>query len=176
MNFLKKIFGLPTNDPDNNMPVNSSSVSKKTIDDFFKIDLKTIPDDSFFRGPDEINIAGSTVKNFQKRLNYLECNLFDTIEIKTFDDGSKNVFFKNHDLNSINIGTVKKLIDEFYLLNGKDDTGQGSFNSKDSERFYSTQFDVIFGRNWSEPNKYKYPNRIGIDRSNNEILLLIYGA
>lgn len=64
----------------------------KTISDFFNAKLESIPDDSFIEGNPEINTSGQTINNFRKTLLYLECNLFDTIEIKQFEGGMKNIF------------------------------------------------------------------------------------
>jgi len=85
------------------------------------------------------------------------------------------VIFKNYDLSSININFIKKLIDDLYLINGQDDHGQEKFNSKDKKRFYSTDFDVLFGRRWSDLDKHKYPLFIYINRDTNEISLTIWG-
>jgi hypothetical protein len=49
---------------------------KRTIFDFFQLDLKVIPDDSFAEGANEINIVNETVRNFYKTLDYKECDIY----------------------------------------------------------------------------------------------------
>lgn len=55
---------------------------KTSIFDFFEIDLKNIPDNSFIVNEIENNKIGQTVQTFRKLLSYKECGLFDTLEIK----------------------------------------------------------------------------------------------
>ncbi len=96
MSFFKKLFGTGDNKENTSeqTPTNSNN-PKRTIFDFFQIDLKNIPDDSFIAGEVEENTSGQTVQNFRKSLNYKECGLFDTIEVKVIDGTNKNVFFKS---------------------------------------------------------------------------------
>ena len=89
-----------------------------------------------------------------------------------FEDETKRIFFKNYNLNSANIDIVKILINDLYTLNGPDESGQGTFNSKDIERFFSTDFDLLFGRKW-QSGKYKYCLALRINRQDNEITLII---
>jgi 5-methylcytosine-specific restriction endonuclease McrBC regulatory subunit McrC len=147
----------------------------KNIRDFFNAKLDTIPDESFVEGNPQTNTVGQTINNFRKTLRYLECNLFDTIEIKQFEDGTKNIFFKNHQLDNINIADVQKLIDDLYLVYGQDDNHKGKFNSKDKEDYYSNDFYTLFGRGWADENRIKTPIDLSIDRDVNTIVLSIWG-
>lgn len=147
----------------------------KNIRDFFNAKLDNIPDDSFIEGNPETNSAGQTVNNFRKTLRYLECNLFDTIEIKQFADGTKNIFFKNHELDKVQIADVQKLVDDLYLVYGQDDNHKGKFNSKDKEDYLSDDFYTLFGRYWGDENRIKTPIDLSIDRDVNTISLTIWG-
>jgi hypothetical protein len=69
-------------------------MTKRTLAEFFAVNFDTIPDETFFEGSKDVNTVGETFHNYQKRLNYYECGIFDTIEIMVFEKGSKNIFFK----------------------------------------------------------------------------------
>jgi 5-methylcytosine-specific restriction endonuclease McrBC regulatory subunit McrC len=147
----------------------------KNIHDFFIIKLDSIPDSNFIEGNSEINSSGDTIKNFRKSLSYLECNIFDTIEIKQFEGGTKNIFFKNHELDNVDMTEVQKIVDELYLVYGQDDNHKGKFNSKDKEDYLSNDFYSLFGRAWAQENKIKTPIDLSIDRDLGTITLGIWG-
>ena len=91
MSFLKKLFGTSENETNpSNQPTKLTSTPKRTIFDFFQIDIKNIPDDSFIAGEIEENTTGDKVQNFRKSLDYKECGIFDTIEVKLIGDEGKN--------------------------------------------------------------------------------------
>ena len=119
------------------------------------------------------NTSGQTVQNFRKSLNYKECGLFDTIEVKVIDGTNKNVFFKSFNPDRINLDTLKKLIDELYLIHGNDGDNKGKFNSKDKTDFFDTEFYMLFGRNWTDYPKYKYP--VSVSRDEDEVSISIWG-
>lgn len=174
MSFFKKLFGTGDNKENTSeqTPTNSN-IPKRTIFDFFQIDLKNIPDDSFIAGEVEENTSGQTVQNFRKSLNYKECGLFDTIEVKVIDGTNKNVFFKSFNPDRINLDALKKLIDELYLIHGNDGDNKGKFNSKDKTDFFDTEFYMLFGRNWTDYPKYKYP--VSVSRDEDEVSISIWG-
>ncbi|MCZ2395008.1 MAG: hypothetical protein LC100_00525 [Chitinophagales bacterium] len=147
----------------------------KNIRDFFNTELDNIPDDTFIEGNPETNSAGQTVNNFRKTLPHRECNLFDTIEIKQFADGTKNIFFINHQLDDVKIADVQKLVDDLYMVFGQDDNYKGKFNSKDKEDYLSDDFYTLFGRYWGTEGKIKTPIDLSIDREVNSITLSIWG-
>jgi hypothetical protein len=164
MSFFKKLFR--TGDNKENNP-------KKTIFDFFQIDLKNIPNDSFIAAEVEENTMGQTVQNFRKSLNYKECGLFDTIEVKVIDGTNKNVFLKSFNPDRINFDALKKLIDELYLIHGNDEDNKGKFNSKDKADYLDTEFYMLFGRMWFDSTKYKYP--VHVSRDEDEVSISIFG-
>ena len=174
MSFFKKLFGTGDNKENTSeqTPTNSNN-PKRTIFDFFQIDLKNIPDDSFIAGELEENTSGQTVQNFRKSLNYKECGLFDTIEVKVIDGTNKNVFFKSFNPDRINLDALKKLIDELYLIHGNDGDNKGKFNSKDKTDFFDKEFYMLFDRNWTDYPKYKYP--VSVSRDEDEVSISIWG-
>jgi len=174
MSFFKKLFG--TGDNKQTTSEQEQTISdnpKRTIFDFFQIDLKNVPDDSFIAGEIEENTSEQTVQNFRKSLNYKECGLFDTVEVKVIDGTNKNIFFKSFNPDRINFDALKKLIDELYLIHGKDGDNKGKFNSKDKTDFLDTEYYMLFGRNWTDFPKYKYP--VSVSRDEDEVSISIWG-
>ena len=161
MSFLKKLFGTSENETiPSNQPTNLTSTPKRTIFDFFQIDIKNIPDESFIAGEIEENESGDKVQNFRKSLNYKECGIFDTVEVKLIGDEGKNVFLKSFNPERVNFDKLKSLIDDLYLIYGKDSDDKGKFTNKDKEDYKDIEFFMLFGRSWSDYPKYKYPVRL----------------
>jgi hypothetical protein len=173
MNFFKKLFGT-TNEQSFNIPTDVTNTDpERTIFDFFQIDLKNIPDESFIVGEIGETPKGDSVQNFRKSLNYKECGIFDTIEIKVIGGEKKNVFFKSFNPDRINYDALKKLIDELYLIHGNDGENKGNFNNKDKSDYMDKEFNgMMFGRFWVDLKKYSYPIRI--HRDDNEVCLSIF--
>lgn len=174
MSFFKKLFGTGDNKEKTSVqtPINSSN-PKRTIFDFFQIDLKNIPDDSFIACEVEENTSGQTVQNFRKSLNYKDCGLFDTIEVKVIDGTNKNVFFKSFNPDKINFDALKNLINELYLIHGNDGENKGKFSSKDKTDYFDTEFYMLFGRSWMDFPKYKNP--VSVSRDEDDVSISIWG-
>jgi hypothetical protein len=174
MSFFKKLFGAGYNKGFTfEQQQSNSSNPKRTIFDFFQIDLKNIPDDSFIEGETEENTSGQSVQKFRKTLTYKECGIFDTVEVIVIDGTNKNVFFKSFNPDRINFDSLKRLIDELYLIHGNDFDNKGKFNSKDKKEYLDTDFYLLFGRNWTSFPKYKYP--LSISRDDEEVSISIWG-
>jgi hypothetical protein len=175
MNFFKKIFSgqESTLNKIGNSSIQDISRIKRNIFDFFQLDLKQIPDESFIKAERETNISGESVQNFRKSLDYKECGIFDTVEVLVIGDNSKNIIFKSFQPQSIKIEHLRKLIDELYLIHGNDSSDKGKFTSKDIEEYRDTEFNCLFGRSWSDYPKYEHP--ISIGRDDNVVSLTIWG-
>lgn len=174
MNFFNKLFSTGDNKKNESEATSSNlNNTKKTIFDFFQIDLKNIPDDSFIEGEVDENIIGENVHVFRKSLNYKECGLFDTIEVIVIGSEGKNVIFKSFEPKRIDFEALKRLIDDLYLILGSDGNNKGKFNSNDKAEYLDTEFYMLFGRNWSDFPKHKYP--ISIQRDENEVSITIWG-
>lgn len=174
MSFFKKLLGTgDKNESTSDQTQTYSNNPKKKIFDFFQIDLKNIPDDSFISGEIEVNTSGQTVETFRKLLNYKECGLFDIIAVKVIDGTNKNVFFKSLNPDRINMEALKNLIDDLYLIQGNDDDNKDKFNSKDKIDYFDTEFFMLFGRSWMDFPKYKYP--ISLSRDEDEVSISIWG-
>lgn len=175
MSFLKKLFGTSENESKpSTQPTNLTTTPKRTIFDFFQIDIKSIPDDSFIAGEIEENTTGDKVQNFRKSLDYKECGIFDTIEVKLIGDEGKNVFFKSFNPERVDFKKLKTLIDDLYLIHGNDSEDKGKFTSKDKEDYNDSEFYMLFGRSWTDYPKYKYPVSVG--RDDDEVSISIWGV
>lgn len=168
MSIFKKIFGggnFNETKPINqcNSVIKEQISAKRTIFDFFNVDLKNIPDDSFIEAETETNVVGETVQNFRKTLGDKECGIFDTVEVKIIGGKIKNVTFLSFHPESVKLENLKRLIDDLYLIHGQDSNGSGKFTSKDAQDYKDSESLVFFGRSWSDYPKYKYPVAVGRD-------------
>lgn len=108
MSFIKKLFKTKKLKEDIiDQDVLNSNNLKTSIFDFFEIDLKNIPDNSFIVNEIENNKIGQTVQTFRKLLSYKECGLFDTLEIKVIAGIHKNISFKTFNPDGISFKALK---------------------------------------------------------------------
>ncbi|MDT0644987.1 hypothetical protein RM553_19295, partial [Zunongwangia sp. F363] len=160
MSLLKSLFGSKNNQP-----------QKKEISDFFKINLKEIPDETFEIVGEEENVSGTEVKTYEKQLDYKECGLFDIVEVRVIGDNNKNVSFRNYDPDNINMTEMKNLINSIFQMYGPDDNKKGKFNQKDITDYKDPDFNMLFGRRWNDYPKFKQPIAIQRDEENVEIAI-----
>lgn len=169
MNFFKKLFSEETKTKVE--PINTKM--KKTIFDFFEVDLNIIPDETFIKAETIENVSGNIVEVFRKNISYKECDLFDTIEIRLIDNKCKNFSFKNYNLSTIKMDKIKVLIDDLYLIYGNDSSNKGKFTSKDIQEYNDKEFYTLFGRSWHSPEN-KLP--VAISKEENEFEITIWGV
>ena len=178
MGFLKNLFGSKAeNGTETNVDNNQQAQQKikRNIFDFFHLDIRNIPDDSFVEAEVETNTSGEKVANYRKTLDYKECVTFDTVEVKVIGEKvSKNVFLKSFQPDTVKVDNLKKLIDDLYLIHGNDSMDKGKFTSKDIEEYRSSDFFMLFGRSWSDYPKYKFPVTVG--RDEDEVSISIWGV
>jgi hypothetical protein len=180
MRIFKKLFGnsnggqIKSDEQNNSIPKEHIKI-KRSIFDFFQLDIKNMPDDSFIAAETEINTSGEKIENFRKTLNYKECGIFDTVEIKVIgEERNKNVFLKSFQPQTVKMDTIKRLIDDLYLLHGNDCHNKGKFTNKDIADYNSAEFYMLFGRTWSEYPKYKFPVAVG--RDEDQVSISIWGV
>ena len=182
MGLLKMLFG-GEKESQNTSTTQDNSTDRKEVElpkikrnifDFFEIDLKNIPDETFIKAEVETNTSGQTVENYRKTLDYKECGIFDTIEVKVIDGGNKNAFLKSFEPKKVKMDYLKKLIDELYLIHGNDSADKGKFTNSDIEDYRSNEFYMLFGRSWTEFPKYKFPVSVG--RDEDEVSISIWGV
>ena len=162
MGFFKNLFVGGDNNETNQETLISKEMPqvKRTIFDFFQLDLKTSPNESFIKADPDINKSGDSIQAFRKSLNYKECGIFDTVEVIVINGTSKNIFFKSYDPKKVKIDNLKILIDSLYLIYGDDDEYKGKTTSKDIEEYRNQT--PVFGRNWMD-SKYEYAVMISLD-------------
>jgi len=147
---------------------------KNSIFDFFTIDLFSIPDQSYLLAEQTTNAASEPLDVYRKNLEYKECGLFDNIEIFVINHTSKNIFFRNFDTLNVNFKLIENLINDLFLIYGLDSSNKGKFNTSDINDFNSGELSILFGRNWTDYPKFKYP--ISIGREENFFQLTIWGV
>jgi len=147
---------------------------KESIYDFFKINLEELPNDTFVESETILSKTGESIQHFQASIDYLECDIFDTIEIHKFQNGSMNISFKYYNLSKVKINDVIKLINSLYLIYGDDDSNKGKFTDNDLNDFNSDESSIFFGRYWTN-DKYEIPVFINIDRESSSISLSLWG-
>jgi hypothetical protein len=147
---------------------------KKSIFDFFKLNLTKVPDNRFVKGVTESDSSGDSIQHYHACLEYLECDIFNSVKIVKFHNNLKNIFFKCHSLSKLNVYKVKNLINSLYLVYGIDDSSKGKFTDNDLKDYNSDEFYMVFGRRWID-DKFKYPVAIEINRETNVIILSILG-
>lgn len=182
MGLLKKLFG---GKKESQSTLTSQDISidrmkvelpkiKRNIYDFFEIDLKNVPDETFIKAEVGTNTCGQTVENYRKTLDYKECGIFDTIEIKVIAGKSKNVSLKSFEPEKVKMDYLKKLIDDLYLIHGYDRRNRGKFTNSDIEYYHSNDFYMLFGRTWDIFSKYEFPVTVGRDKD--EVSISIWGV
>ena len=173
MSLFRKLFGKRRIEVNPNKK-SANIKPKRTIFDFFKIDIKNIPDDSFIAGETEENSSREKVYNFRKSLDYKECGIFDTVEVKLIGEESSNVFLKSFNPEKVDFNKLKCLIDDLYLIYGNDSEDKGKFTIEDKEDYNDSKFYMLFGRMWTDYSKYKYP--VYVTRDEGEISISIWGV
>lgn len=182
MGLLKKLFAVKEESQNTFATIDSSRLRKeenlpkvkRNIFDFFEIDLKNVPDETFVKAEVETNSSGETVENYRKTLDYKECGIFDTVEVKVIAGECKNAFLKSFEPEKVKIDDLKKLIDDLYLIHGNDSLNKGKFTNKDIEDYHSNDFFMLFGRSWSDFPKYKFP--VSVDRDEDYVSISIWGV
>jgi len=111
----------------------------KTLNDLFSFKFKDVPDDSFVISKD-LNSEGLEVQHCRKILSVKECGIFDTLEVILIPPNYKNIVLSTTELHRINISDVRKLVDNIFLLIGKDDDMKGRFDNEDKQTFERGNF------------------------------------
>ena len=86
----------------------------------------------------------------------------------------KNVFLKSFNPERVNFDKLKSLIGDLYLIHGNDSSDKGKFTNKDKEEYKDPEFNMLFGRSWTDYPKYKYP--VSVSRDEDEISISIWGV
>jgi DNA-directed RNA polymerase subunit H (RpoH/RPB5) len=173
MNYLKKLLSGLTSKPNSNeqgLEANEGK-PKKTIFDFFTIDLKALPDENFVQAEEIENESGQIVQIYRRSLTKKECGIFDTVEVRIIGGIDINISFIAFDIRTVNRSALKMLVDDLYLIYGNDASDKGKFTAQDQEDFSDPEFYSPVIRNWG--NKNSYP--VILSREESSIELAIWG-
>lgn len=177
MNIFQKIFGNKKvikikSSTQNKQLIKEKTIAKRSIYEFFKLDFKNLPDDSFSID-EEKKPNGDIIKTYHKKLNYKECGIFDMIEIIHIGNTGRNIIFKSFHSDDVEMEDLKKLVDGLYLIYGVDSSGKGKLTNKDIAEFRDKEYGWYNGRYWSDSKKYK--NHIKISKDEDGISMTIWG-
>lgn len=174
MNFLKKIFGGQNDNETKPITqqeplIKEPSKIKRTISDFFQIDFKAMPDESFVAGKVELNKDRKKVQVFRKTLDYKECGIFDSLEVIIIEEMQKNICLTSFEADKVEMDDLRNLLDSLYLIYGYDDNNRGKLTNIDIVDYRATQYGGwVTVRNWSDKG-------ILIDRVDDEVSITIHG-
>jgi len=142
-----------------------------SVNDLLKINLKELPDKRFNAN----GLVKSTVSldfySFDLTLNYLECDLFNEINVWQYTDGNKYIILKSNNLLKVKLQKVNELVDSLFSLYGLDIIDNGKFTDQEKIEFYGHHEGYI--RSWLDPELPFSSIDINVDRENNEISMEI---
>lgn len=175
MQLFRKIFN-PFARPEQSYPIvlqeETVATSGKTLTSMFRLDLNHLPLQDFNEGKIEVNANGEFIQTYFKALDYKECGIFDRVQVKLTDNKSINIIFRCSEPELVDDNKLHKVIDDLYSI-----YGQGN----NSSELYSTpvsnnpdqQFYILFGRDWMDYPKYKYP--VSLRRYTKDVFISIWG-
>lgn len=137
-------------------------VKYNSIDELLKTDLNNFDPEKYSKGKDETNISGETVKNYYDEFVSEECGVFRYLNIKVFDNGSRNYIFYVYKPNKYKRDHLRRLVDNLYFIYGKDDSGKGKWQHHEDEEIDLDEFWT--GRNWYKNSPRNI--RLGYDTDN----------
>jgi len=142
-----------------------------SINDLFKINLKAIPDKRFTSFGLVKSNVGLDFYSFDLALNYLECGIFNEINVWQYTDGNKFIILKSNNLLRVKLEKVKELVDSLFSLYGPDDIDNGEFTDQERNEFYGHHGSYL--RSWYDPELPFSSIDINVDREANEISIEI---
>lgn len=146
-------------------------LNMESIATMFKTDIFNIPDESFIELKQEYDLFGPMVKTFQKRLNYLECGIFNGLEVYIVKNKELRIVFFNENPKKIKPWALKKLMNTLVSRYGVDDSNYGKFTYQDLIEYRDSEFSHLFGRSWSCHNDQNL--LVSFKRDNGRIYLII---
>lgn len=152
----------------------SSTKKAREVADFFQINIKKIPLDTFNINQSESLELGDGKTKYHKHLTYKECGLFDQIEVVVFKNGSANIIFFSDDPDQINMKNMKDLINNIYQIYGLDSLQRGEFTNEDASAYHDSMMNFTFGRRWNDFEEHKY--HVAIDRYDEKVTMTIWGV
>ena len=145
---------------------------KKALTDMFRLNLNNLPLEDFTEGKIEVNVNGELIRTYSKVLDYKECGVFDTVLVKLTDNKSANIVFRCLEPALVDEDKLRKVIDDLYDIYGRDNNNAGLCDSSASNN-PDHKFYVLFGRDWMDYPKYKYP--VSVRRYAEDVFISIWG-
>lgn len=173
MQLFRKLFN-PFNKSERSFPADTQRetvVTDKTLASMFRLDLNNLPLHDFIEGKIEVNDNGELIQTYSKVLNYKECGIFDIVQVKLTSNQSFNIIFRCSEPDKLDDDKLRKVIDDLYEIYGQSNRPAAceAFTSDNRDQ----QFYVLFGRDWMDYPKYKYP--VSIRRYTEDVFISIWG-
>lgn len=143
---------------------------RKTVPDLFRMDLNHLPLHDFTEGKVEVNANGDIIQNYFKKLDYKECGVFDTVHVKLTGSKSVNIIFRCSEPSMVDNDKLRAVIDSICDIYGQDNNGLYGAAPDESQ---DHKFYVLFGRNWMDYPKYKYP--VSVRRYAEDVFISVWG-
>jgi hypothetical protein len=115
---------------------------KKEIDFLSKIDTDI---NTFTLIGSDKNVNGTEFKIFKKKLETLEFELFDNVELYLFPDNNKNIFFTS-DINNTDYDKLKEFVNKLVKKYGVDFTNSSELTEDEIDNIAINNFWT--GRTW----------------------------
>lgn len=147
-------------------------MERKMLTNMFQLDLNHLPLHDFTEGKIEVDVHGALIQTYSKALDYKECGIFDTVQVKLTSNQSVNIVFRSSEPSMVDDEKLRKVIDDLCNIYGADNNNSGPYNTPASD-IPDQQFCVLFGRDWMDYPKYKYP--VSIRRYTEDVFISIWG-
>lgn len=144
---------------------------KKSIYDFLKTNILEIPDSRFIYDGIMYKDSGDKFQVFSSPIEFLECEIFNEIEVYCFDNYVTNVFFKRKFFPEREISKVIALNNSLFKIFGKDIVGNGIFTNQEIKDYFGLV--GSYSRGWMTDKLYVGLN---MNKDDNEVVLSIQGV
>jgi hypothetical protein len=176
MQLFRRLFH-PFNKSERSFPADIQKetvvADKRTLTDMFRLHLNNLPLNDFTEGKIEVNANGELIRTYSKMLDYKECGVFDSVLVKLTGNKSVNIIFRCSEPALVDEDSLRRVIDDLYDIYGQDNNHSGLCGSPTSNNNSDQQFYVLFGRDWMDYPKYKYP--VSVRRYAEDVFISIWG-
>jgi hypothetical protein len=154
--------------------ISKSKEKRKTLFDLFDIDLQGLLINNYEYAEEEITDSGDKIKVYEIDLSDNKpFGLFDTAKVIQTSSNAYNVTFFMDDPDMASKILTKNMINHFVRIYGLDDNGKRGFEVNEWEEYMDSNYNVLWGRRWSDYSKFKNP--VVIQRDEFHLELTIWG-